>query len=202
MLIIIVLVIPFDQFRGRKGLISPTNNAHPRMLFLKKWFSKCIDPFMSIDLRRSPDWNTLDVWLCDIIEREGIDEDNDFIFQAKITSDGECHKTEGKGRCIFHNCMYDIQSFKEDTVCDSTLNFELKFGWNTKEQPMVPQGWTVQFKNLVRQSTGDRYCGTIETSWWSERDVTLINYSKLTDLEKQRYPDLVVPRGGYYMSRG
>ena len=148
----------------------------------------------SIDLK----WDSDDLWLCDIDEYDN-EEDCDFLFLAKITSDGSSHKTEEYGRCIFQDRMYDIQSFNEDVTYDGKLDFEIWFGRNTKERQDAPNGWNVKFKDLVRDQK--KYSGKIVTSWWGERNVTLINYSTLSDIERTIFPDLLVPAKSYYVSQ-
>ncbi|VBB17665.1 hypothetical protein YASMINEVIRUS_128 [Yasminevirus sp. GU-2018] len=150
------------------------------------------------DLRSCPEWNTANLWLCDIEEKAG-ESDNDFLFLASISGDGDSHVTTDKGRCIFQDCMYDIQQFKEDTTYDGKLDFAIAFGRGTKERKDAPAGWTVQFKDLIR--VDNQYVGKIVTSWWGERNVKLINYSTLDEQAKKRYPDLVVPKGKYFKSR-
>ena len=158
---------------------------------------------LSVDLRKDPNWKSENVWMCDIEERPG-ESDCDFLFEGNLTADGT---TEIKGdtekftagRCVFGPCMYDIQKFQPDVDYDGKLNFTINFGVNTAERRDAPDGWSVDFINLVTGTRPKSFEGTIKTSWWGERKVKIINYSTLTPDELRRYPDLIAP---YYKTIG
>ena len=147
--------------------------------------------------------------ICDIEEKAG-EQSNDFLFLADITGDGDAsgartQKTDGTGafvgRCIFSSVMYDVNSFKPDGTYDGLLNFEIAFGARTAERAKdAPNGWTVQFVDLQGPDPATRrYVGKIKTSWWGERNVTLIPYGGMSDSEKGKFPDL---KAAYSKSRG
>jgi hypothetical protein len=149
------------------------------------------------------DANLQNLWVCDIAEVAN-EPDCDFLFQADINADGNVElsrnsmkMTSGRRVCIFQSVMYDVNSFTPDLEFDGRLDFKIRFGSNTFERQDAPQGWEVAFKNLVFQDK--RYKGTIATSWWGDRGVTLIAYKDLTTAERSKYPDL---KATYYRSRG
>lgn len=148
------------------------------------------------DLTKLWGWDPERVWLCDI-EEGPREPDNDFLFMAKITDDGaadEIRDNETSDRCIFQDIMYDIQKFIPDKSPDGRLDFSIKFGDNTVERAHdAPYGWTVTFKGLTPAGP-KRYVGTINTSWWGDRPVQLMNYTTLTEEELSRYPDLMTNR--------
>jgi len=138
------------------------------------------EPF---DLTKLWGWDPTRVWVCDILERPG-EVDCDFLFMADIQASGTGKELKAQDaatadRCIFQDVMYDIQKFTPDTTDDGKLDFDIAFGNNTAERWDAPNGWTVQFENLVPTAKG-RFKGTIATSWWGRRDVILINYPELT----------------------
>ena len=98
---------------------------------------------------------------------------------------------------MFQNVMYDIQEFIPDETYDGELDFTWKFGKITKETSDAPNGWTVQFKGLKMNDQGE-YIGTIHTSWRGDNPAKLIPYTKLTQQEMKKYPDLVTDL--YYKS--
>jgi len=143
------------------------------------------------DLTNEPDYAEGRVWVCDIEEADG-EDDNDFLFYGDITSDGtaEMKPMKDSGKCIFQGVMYDIQEFIPDEDCDGKLAFKIKFGANTEERSEdCPQGWEVEFKDLV--GTSKKYEGIINTSWWGDRKVVLKSFKSLTSEEREKYPDFV-----------
>ena len=151
----------------------------------------------SVTPKGSAGFDRRNIWVCDIKEKAG-ETDNDFLFCAHIDSDG---MAGSKGQyCVFQNVIYDINGFTEDRVPDGSIDFGIHFGRNTAERPTSPNGWTIHCK--VRQAIRDgfaQYAGTIATSWWGERDVTILRYASLSAADAGRYPDLV--SSNYYRSR-
>jgi hypothetical protein len=142
---------------------------------------------------RSPPPPVPNTWVCDIEEKEG-ETNCDFLFVAEIGSDGTVEATDNTGVCIFGNVMYDINKFTPDLQFDGELNFTIAFGKSTVERLDAPSGWKIEFNTLV-PSTSDtvrrpRYTGTVKTTWWGVRKVTLILYESLTRAERARFPDL------------
>jgi hypothetical protein len=129
------------------------------------------------------------VWVCDIEERAG-ESDCDFLFFADISADGSVTSQVKHGKAIFQDSMYDIQQFTGDKDDDGKLDFKFTFGKNTKERPMCPNGWEVQFRGLEKTGS-DSYQGRIYTSWWGERKVRLKSYLSLSEEERKKYPDMV-----------
>jgi hypothetical protein len=150
-----------------------------------------------VDLRNDPSYDVKNMWVCDIEEKAG-EGDNDFLFLANITGDGDAG-TDVVGRCIFASVMYDVNRFVPDTTYDGKLNFEIMFGARTAERPNVVDGWSVSFLDLLGPHPETRrYSGMVKTSWWGERKVTLIPYGCMSDSEKSKYPDLIAR---YYKSK-
>jgi len=147
-----------------------------------------------VDLRRSKYWHPKFMYVCDIKEKKG-DRDNDFLFLADISDDGTMRAKIRRGRCVFNQVMYDIQDFVPQAKGDGRLEFELKFGINTRERRDVPQGWKISFS--VAPSGGGRFEGTCNSSWWGTRNVELIQYESLSEDEQRRFPDLIAK---YYKS--
>ena len=166
----------------------------------KHLFNRATDK--EIDLRKESDWNPKHMWICDIKEKAN-ESDCDFLFLADIQPDGnaEKRKTLNPGKCIFQNNMYDLNEFEEDSEYDGKLDFTLRFG-QRKIPNMRDEGWSVQFKQLSLSSEGRSgqqiYTGIVVTSWWGERQVRLINYDTATAKEKLAFPDLIVPKSGYF----
>lgn len=147
-----------------------------------------------VDLRKSKYWNPKFMYVCDIKEKKG-DRINDFLFLADIHDDGTMKARVRRGRCVFNAVMYDIQDFVPRATQDGRIEFDLKFGINTKERRDVPQGWKISFS--VAPSCSGHWEGTCHSSWWGSRKVELIQYETLSEEEKQQYPDLVAK---YYRS--
>jgi len=150
-----------------------------------------------VDLTKCKYWDPRFMWICDIAELKS-EGNNDFLFLADISNSGCVSDKAPKrgGRCIFGSVMYDIQIFTPDDQQDGNIEFELKFGVNTKERKDVKKGWTIGFN--VKASDGAGRCrGTCKSSWWGTRKVTLINYSTLSPDEVKTFPDL---QAKYYRS--
>ena len=143
-----------------------------------------------INMKDIKEWNERNVWVCDI-EEDKNESDNDFLFLGDINGDGVAtDNSESWGRCIFQNVMYDINRFIPDNTYDGSLDFELMFGRNTKQRTDAPKGWVVQFKKLKINPEDGNYVGKIYTSWWGDKPVQLIPYSRLNEEQKRKYPDL------------
>lgn len=150
-----------------------------------------------VDLSASKFWVAKNMWVCDF-ERKPGDGNNDFMFLADISSDG-CIKSKDKkrgGRCVLNQCMYDIQAFAPVDHTDGNVEFQLKFGQNTKERKDVPKGWWVKF-DVWPGECGGRYEGTCDSSWWGKRNVKLLCHASLSPEEAARFPDL---KAKYYKS--
>jgi hypothetical protein len=68
----------------------------------------------TVDLRLCPDYEIKNLWICDI-EEDASESDNDFLFLADISADGNAEvKSTGidgrnfVGRCIFQDVMCEF----------------------------------------------------------------------------------------------